>query len=52
MERKAATTREEVLSRLKMAKTRKAKVVEEMKQQLTELSIKLTGSVPTDFEVL
>lgn len=38
--------------RLKAAKARKAKAVEEMKQILTDICIKQTGKAPTSFQVL
>lgn len=38
--------------RLKAAKARKAKAVEEMKQILTDICIKQTSKAPTNFQVL
>lgn len=45
-------TREIVIERLKKARIRKAKAVEEAKQILTDICIKETGKAPTHFEVL
>lgn len=52
MEIKRIHSREQAMQRIRMAKERKAKAVEEMKSILTEICIKETGKAPTSFEVL
>lgn len=47
-----AKSRNDAMERLKMVKQRKAESVEELKQILTEISIRRTGKKPTHFEVL
>lgn len=44
--------RNDAMERLKMVKQRKVKSVEELKQILTEISIRQTGKKPTHFEIL
>lgn len=45
-------TRPDAIARFKAAKERKRKVVEELKEELTESYEKRTGKAPTSFFVL